>query len=111
ECETAKVEGQWPVWETRARRRLNIYLQEKTDSPNRVSVPLFRYGQRIRFRATLKPPRNFRNPGAFDYAGYLRDKGISATASAKFNSLEVLPGFSGSHLEQWRTRIHRRIIT
>jgi competence protein ComEC len=29
----------------------------------------------------------------------------------KFNRLEVLPGFSGSHIEQWRTRIHRSIIT
>ena len=105
DVETEKVEAESQSWETRAGIRLNIYLQQESDSPNRVSMPLFRYGQRIRFPATLNPPRNFRNPGAFDYAGYLRDKGISAAASTKFNSLEVLPGFSGSHVEQWQARI------
>jgi competence protein ComEC len=29
----------------------------------------------------------------------------------KFNRLEVLPGFSGSRIEQWQARIHRSIIT
>src|SRR5437660_3029788 len=111
DVETEKVEAESQSCETRAGVRLNIYLREKTDSPNRVSMPLFRYGQRIRFPATLNPPRNFRNPGAFDYAGYLHDKGISATASVKFNRFEVLPGFFGSPIEQWRTRIHRSIIT
>ena len=84
--------------------RLNIYSEK-------VPMPLLRYGQRIRFPATLVPPRNFRNPGAFDYAGYLREKGISATASVKYSNLEVLPGFSGSRIEQARQRIHRSIIT
>ena len=111
DVETEKVEAESQSWETRAGVRLNIYSQEKSKSRNTASIPLFRYGQRIRFQATLNPPRNFRNPGAFDYAGYLRDKGISAIASTKFNSLEVLPGFSGSRIEQWQARFHRSIIT
>jgi len=73
-------------------------------------MSLLQYGQRIKFPASLIAPRNFRNPGAFDYVGYLCNKGISAAASTKYNSLEVLPGFSGSRIEQWRARIHRSII-
>lgn len=83
--------------------RLNIYSEK-------APMPLLRYGQRIRFPATLVPPRNFRNPGAFDYAGYLREKGIVATASVKYSNLEVLSGFEGSRMEQARQRIHRSII-
>ncbi len=36
----------------------------------------FRYGQIIRFKTKLKIPRNFHNPGGFDYEKYLRFKGI-----------------------------------
>ena len=68
------------------------------------------YGRRIRFPATLVAPRNYRNPGAFDYAGYLHDNGIAATASAKYASVEVLPGVAGSRTERWRSRVHRSII-
>jgi len=73
-------------------------------------MPLLRYGQRIRFHATLIEPRNYRNPGAFDYAGYLRDNGISALASTKYSEIELLSGFCGSRFEFWRSRVHRSII-
>lgn len=36
----------------------------------------FRYGQVIRFKTRLKPPRNYQNPGGFDYENHLRFKGI-----------------------------------
>ena len=73
-------------------------------------MPLFRYGQRIRFFAELIRPRNFRNPGAFDYAGYLRDNGISALASTKYEKVELLRGFSGNRMELWRSRVHRSLL-
>jgi len=34
------------------------------------------YGDCIRIRTVLRRPRNFGNPGAFDYVGLLRDRGI-----------------------------------
>ncbi|UCC66253.1 MAG: DUF4131 domain-containing protein [Deltaproteobacteria bacterium] len=34
-----------------------------------------RYGYRVRLSAKLYRPRNFRNPGSFDYEGYLRRRG------------------------------------
>lgn len=70
----------------------------------------FRYGERLRFPAKPYPPRNFRNPGAFDYRAYLAENGIVALASTKVESVELLPGFAGSRAELWRTRIHRSII-
>jgi len=88
--------------------RLSIYQNDGGDL--RDHMRLLSYGERIRFRATLVPPRNYRNPGAFDYAGYLHDNGIAATASAKYGSVEVLPGVAASRAERWRSRVHRSII-
>jgi len=74
------------------------------------AMPLLHYGERIRFTAKLRQPRNFRNPGAFDYEGYLASNGIAALGSGKFDSVERLPGFSGHRVEAWRERMHRSVI-
>ena len=71
---------------------------------------VFHYGERIRLPVKLKLPRNFRNPGAFDYQGYLAANGIAALGSAKAEDVELLPGFVGNRIELWRTRIHSSII-
>jgi competence protein ComEC len=70
----------------------------------------FRYGERIRFSTKLYRPHNFRNPGAFDYEGYLAENGITVLASAKTAEVELLPGFAGSRFELWRTRARRNLI-
>jgi competence protein ComEC len=94
--------------------RINIYQQElKRDSDQEAigaPVRVFTCGERLRFPAKISPPSNYRNPGAFDYRGYLQENGIVALASTKAGSVEVLPGFSGSRAELWRSRIHRSII-
>ena len=68
------------------------------------------YGTRLRIPAKLHPARNYRNPGAFDYEGYLRDNGISVLGSAEAKGIERLPGFSGSRIQLWRMRVHASII-
>jgi competence protein ComEC len=45
-----------------------------------VSERHFRYGDIVRFQAVIRPPRNFRNPGGFDYVRYLGDQGIRVRA-------------------------------
>src|SRR5215470_7735150 len=50
------------------------------------------YGDRARITARLRLPRNFGNPGAFDYEGYLHGLGISLMASARAEMVEPLPG-------------------
>jgi competence protein ComEC len=97
--------------------RLGIYnaatsaVEVRTLATPTPAMRLFRYGERIRLPVKLKLPRNFRNPGAFDYQGYLASNGIAALGSAKAGDIELLPGFAGSRVELWRTRIHSSIIT
>jgi competence protein ComEC len=102
--------------------RLNIYSKaggesegekppETSDEPRSRAMRLFQYGERIRFSAVLNPPYNFQNPGAFDYAGYLRDQGIVATASVKSGEIESLPGFSGSRISSYLAHARHSIIT
>ena len=71
---------------------------------------LYHYGERIRFSAKLKTPRNFRNPGAFDYRAYLAERNIAALGSTKITDVERLPGFAGSRIGAWRSRMHRGVI-
>jgi competence protein ComEC len=86
--------------------RLGIYSAR----PVAVSQRPFHYGERLRLPVKLKLPRNFRNPGAFDYQSYLTANGISALGSAKAEDVQALPGFTGSLIELWRSRIHASII-
>ncbi len=91
--------------------RLTIYTPTTGATSDVAALrPTFQYGDRLRFRARLRLPRNFRNPGAFDYRQYLADQGIVAIVSAKSDAVERLPGFSGSRLFLWRTRMHSAII-
>ncbi len=94
--------------------RLGIYSSCSDRGLNqqaaRNPLRMFRYGERIRLIAKLRRPRNFRNPGAFDYEGYLADRGIAGLASAKPEDVEILPGFAGSRIERWRGRLHQSVI-
>jgi competence protein ComEC len=99
--------------------RLNIYRATESDhgvnansdrSADATPTRVFHYGERIRLLAKLRRPRNFRNPGAFDYRGYLSDHGIAALGSAKSTDVELLPGFCGNKFESWRSRLHQAVI-
>jgi competence protein ComEC len=94
--------------------RPNSASPEDSDSGSGASppapMPVFKYGDRLRFSAKLKLPHNFRNPGAFDYQGYLADNGIAALGSAKIENVQLRPDFSGSRLAFWRSRLHRGIV-
>src|ERR1700691_3072186 len=86
--------------------RLGIYSTLHEAAPQ----ALFHYGERLQLPVKLKLPHNFRNPGAFDYQAYLIANGMSALGSTKAEEVKVLPGFAGSRLELWRSRIHASII-
>ncbi|MGB9073382.1 MAG: ComEC/Rec2 family competence protein [Terriglobales bacterium] len=99
----------------RAGLRLTIYEPSENSEPvasrpDDPPVPPLTYGTRLRIRAKLHPAHNFRNPGAFDYEGYLHDNGISVLGSARAEGVERLPGFTGNRIELWRTRIHASIV-
>lgn len=78
---------------------------------NGRTIPSLHYGDRLRFVARLREPRNYGNPGAMDYRGYLADKGILALASVPATSIEVLPGSVGSHFGFLRARLRDSLLT
>ncbi len=135
DVETEAIESDGQRWPVRAGIRLSLYeraessavyvsrANETAAGPNaydeRGSLAklspadpsrALAYGTRIRLRAKLHPARNFRNPGAFDYEGYLRDNGILMLGTAQLADVQRLPGFSGSRIASWQSRIHESII-
>jgi competence protein ComEC len=94
--------------------RLSIYSRDRwdeSDDEDEGSLPkVFMYGERLRFPAKLRPPRNFGNPGSLDYVGYLAQQGIFAIGSARMDRIEVLAGSGSSRWGYWRSRIRRSIV-
>jgi len=93
--------------------RLNLYghLQEfEYDDAATAPETNLRYGDRIRLTAKLRAPKNFRNPGAWDYEGYLHQLGIVALGSGKAASVEVLASNSGDRLGMWQSRAREAVI-
>jgi competence protein ComEC len=56
--------------ERHARAQVTLYTKEGE------TLPPLRYGQNIQLDARVRKPRNFGNPGAFDYASYLSRQDI-----------------------------------
>jgi competence protein ComEC len=71
------------------------------------------YGERLAADTTLRRPRNFANPGSFDWAGLLARRGVLVTVSVwDAGDVTRLPGRERgvrARLERWRARIARRI--
>ncbi len=60
------------------------------------------YGQQVEAAVKVRSPRNYQNPDAFDYAGYLAAQHIYWTGSASGPSdLRVLPGRCGWRPAGW----------
>ena len=93
--------------------RLNLYGHmpefEYADSDDAPTTHL-RYGDRIRLVTKLRAPKNFRNPGAWDYEGYLHQLGIVALGSAKASSIELLGHDGGDRFGRWQNRAREAVI-
>lgn len=85
-------------------------MEESSPTRPLGTLHTFEYGERVRFSTKLKKPRNSRNPGAFNYRGYLADRGIAALGSAKGKNVELLSGFTGTRVGLWRGRLHRGVV-
>jgi len=77
--------------------------------PGGAPAPAFAYGERVRFPAKLREPRNYGNPGAMDYRAYLRGKDVAALASVSVEKFEKLPGEGGSRWEKWRSQVRAAV--
>lgn len=75
----------------RSRAQATLYLGEGQSAPG------LSYGQRVEFPARVRAPRNFDNPGSFDYERYLFRRDIHWLASIPSGGeVRVLPGRCGS---------------
>ncbi len=109
DCEQITSQGEtYPV---QAGLRIGVYSKTAERDGTPLAPPqAFHYGERLRFPSKLYAPRNFRDPGAFDYRGYLAEQGVTLLGSAKADKVEILPGFSGNRWELWRARIHSSML-
>ena len=95
--------------------RLTIYSkrneeEEARDNGEESLLRIYSYGERLHLIAKLRMPRNYRDPGAMDLAGYLNAQGIRLTGSARASSVEVLSGFAGSRIGLWRSAARRSAL-
>lgn len=72
----------------------------------------FQAGDIVRFsRVYLKHPRNFKNPGAFDYRRFLKNQGISAIGSlSKNSSIEKLGAAPPPLLKRLQINLRGRLM-
>lgn len=85
-----------------ARMQVSIYPRPGEDSPT------IRYGDRLHVEARIRPPRNFGNPGSFDYERYLQRQQIFWLGTATGNTaVRVEPNSCGHPALTWlhRTRM------
>ena len=74
-----------------ARVRVNLNLREGE------AAPRLHYGQKIEIDGKIRLPRNFQNPGAFDYTAFLARQEIYWTAASRATSdIKLIPGECGS---------------
>ena len=112
DVETEKITWQGKTIEVGTGVRLAIYgkTSDQEYENDEVRTRVFQYGERLRFAGKLHAPRNFGNPGAFDYKGYLAENKIFLLGSARKEKVEILPGFAGSRLERVRQQVHGSIV-
>ena len=94
------------VLENKTRLYLDVESVSGKDTNGKVRITLYRdttsadYKDRVRIKdVRLYMPRNFKNPGGFDYKRYMEDHGIYVIGSiSKGNKIEVLDKDKGGML-------------
>jgi len=113
DVETESLENESGKRDASVGLRLNLYGHppELEDAVSEAAPQTeLRYGDRIRLTAKLRVPKNFRNPGAWDYEGYLHGLGIVALGSAKVSTVEVLGHDAGDRFGRWQNHAREAVI-
>lgn len=70
----------------------------------------FSNGDRISFESRIREPRNFSNPGGFDYKRHLAFQKVWATAYSPLESVTILSERPRSGIGHWIDRMRDRIL-
>ncbi|HYA34203.1 MAG TPA: DNA internalization-related competence protein ComEC/Rec2 [Candidatus Binataceae bacterium] len=99
-------------WSGRGRERVGAIRVVVQGADGRYIADAGRIGDMVRFSGRLRFPRNYGDPGEFDYEGFVSREGIDATMMAKEGesgrSITILarhPSFPTSQVESIRRRI------
>jgi competence protein ComEC len=79
ELSVQQVENRFSTYATAGRVRLALYYQ-RNDMPR---LPLLSAGDQIEVLAHLRLPKNFNNPGQFDYVSYLDRQDVALVGTVK----------------------------
>jgi competence protein ComEC len=113
DVETESIANDAVTRKVAAGLRLNLYgnaAQFEYDEAAAAPEMRLRYGDRIRLTGKLHAPKNFRNPGAWDYVGYLHQIGIVALGSGKASTVEVVGTNTGDRMGRWQNRAREAVI-
>jgi competence protein ComEC len=102
ELAVQRVENRFSTYTTQGNVRLALYYQ-KGEAPQE---PLLRPGDQVEVLANLRLPKNFNNPGQFDYVAYLERQDVALVGTIKNELLMTrLAAGQGS----WLSRQIRRL--
>ncbi|HET6962290.1 MAG TPA: ComEC/Rec2 family competence protein [Terriglobia bacterium] len=104
ELAVQRLENRFSTFDTQGNVRLALYYQ-KGEVPRE---PLLRPGDQIEVLANLRLPKNFNNPGQFDYVAYLERQDVALVGTVK-NELLVTRLATGQG--GWLSRQIRRLRT
>ncbi len=115
DVETEEVSSRYATRDARFTVRLNLYssvheADSADDDDASQALAVVQCGQRLRLTTHLRPPRNFGNPGAFDYRSFLASQGVVALASVNARKVERLDGISATRAALWRSWIRRSLL-
>ncbi len=107
ELAVEKIESRFSTFSTEGRVRLALYYSKNEPPP----LPL-QPGQRVEILASLRLPRNFNNPGQFDYVSYLERQDVVLVGTIKNALLVTLQAAGqGSFLSRQVRHLRARMLS
>ena len=108
ELAVQRVENRFSTFPAQGKVRLALYYQ-KGEVPRE---PLLRPGDQVEVLANLRLPKNFNNPGQFDYVAYLERQDVALVGTVKSELLITrLATGQGSWLSRQIRRLRKALLS
>jgi len=108
ELAVQQVENRFSTYATQGKVRLAIYYQ-RGEEPQ---APLLHPGDQVEVLTNLRVPKNFNNPGQFDYVAYLERQDVALVGTVKHGLLITrLATGQGSWLSRQVQRLRKALLS